>query len=311
MNQSHRFRGTGVALTTPFDAHKNIDLPAFAKLLTHTRKSVDFWVIHGTTGEAVTTSFQEKQKLLGFMEEHNPGELPIVFGLGGNYTAKIIEQIRKIATEAYTEGINAFLSASPSYNKPTQEGIFQHYTAIADASPKPIILYNVPSRTASNITAETTLRLAEHPNIIGIKEASGDMLQCIEIVRHKPDDFILLSGDDATTIPMISIGAEGVIGVTPNVFPVSFSRMVKSALDNKYEEANRHLHLWFPFFNAMFEEGNPVGIKALLSLIGIGTPAVRLPLVEASDALNEYFQMLLEKSSALKAQEGIISVTTN
>jgi 4-hydroxy-tetrahydrodipicolinate synthase len=279
------FRGTGIALVTPFDENKNVDFAALKNLLVHTQDHVEFWVVHGTTGEAATTTRQEKREIFDFIAENNPKKLPLVYGLAWNDTRQLIELIGK----SNLEGVSAILSASPSYNKPTQEGIYQHYMAMADASPKPIILYNVPSRTASNISAKTTLRLAQHPNIIGTKEASGDMTQCIEILRDKPKDFMVFSGDDALTLPLISLGADGVIGVIPNAYPKEFGNLTRAALQGDYKTANEYLHQLFPIFEHLFVESNPSGIKEILSLMGIIKPDVRLPLLNASTELSKKF----------------------
>ena len=280
------FRGTGIALVTPFDENKNVDFDALKKLLEHTQDHVEFWVVHGTTGEAATTTRQEKREIFDFVAENNPKKLPLVYGLAWNDTRQLIELLGK----SNLEGVSAILSASPSYNKPTQEGIYRHYMEVADASPKPIILYNVPSRTASNIDAKTTLRLAEHPNIIGTKEASGDMTQCIEILRNKPKDFVVLSGDDALTLPLISLGADGVIGVIPNAYPKEFGNLTRAALKGDYKTANEYLHQLFPLFAHLFVESNPVGIKEILTLLGITKPNVRLPLLNASKELSKKFE---------------------
>ena len=290
------FKGTGIALVTPFDENKKIDFEALKKLLLHTQDHVEFWVVHGTTGEAATTTRQEKREIFDFIAENNPRKLPLVYGLAWNDTRQLIELIGK----SNLEGVSALLSASPSYNKPTQEGIYRHYIEMANASPKPIILYNVPSRTASNIGAETTVRLAEHPNIIGIKEASGDMNQCIEILRNKPNDFVVLSGDDALTLPLISLGADGAIGVIPNAYPKEFGNLTRAALKGDYKTANEYLHQLFPFFQYLFVESNPVGIKGILSLMEIIKPDVRLPLLNASKKLSKNFTTTMKNIKDLE-----------
>lgn len=290
------FRGTGIALVTPFDENKKVDFGALKNLLVHTQDHVEFWVIHGTTGEAATTTRQEKQEIFDFIAANNPKKLPLVYGLAWNDTRQLIELIGK----SNLEGVSAILSASPSYNKPTQEGIYQHYMAMADASPKPIILYNVPSRTASNISAQTTLRLAQHPNIIGTKEASGDMNQCIEILRNRPKDFVVFSGDDALTLPLISLGADGVIGVIPNAYPKEFGNLTRAALQGDYKTANEYLHQLFPLFAHLFVESNPAGIKEILSLMGIMKPDVRLPLLNASKELSTAFDKEMKAMQKLQ-----------
>src|SRR5688572_25908548 len=211
-----KFYGTGVALVTPFDSTGAIDYKALKKLLAHTAKGVDYYVVMGTTGESVTVSSEEKKKVLEFVKANNSKGLPIVYGIGGNNTQNVLDTIK--ATNL--KGVDAILSVSPYYNKPSQEGIYQHFAAVADASPLPLILYNVPGRTGSNLTAETTLRLAQHKNIIGVKEASGNLEQCMKISKYMPKDFLLFSGDDLIIIPLYSIGGKGVISVLANAYLV-------------------------------------------------------------------------------------------
>lgn len=277
-----RFSGTGVALITPFTANTNIDLEALHRLLHYVSEGgVDYLVVMGTTGESATVSEAEKKEILTFVKAHNPKKLPVMYGLGSNHTREILEQIR------YTDwqGIDAVLSVSPYYNKPSQRGIYEHYTAIADACPVPVVLYNVPGRTQSNITAATTLKLAMHPNIIGIKEASGDLVQCMEIARHKPEDFLLISGDDLLTLPMVSFGAVGVISVLANAFPSVFTRMVNEALQHNLDASSKQLFRFLSINPLMYEEGNPVGLKQVLQTMGICQNYVRLPLAPASEQL--------------------------
>jgi 4-hydroxy-tetrahydrodipicolinate synthase len=207
----------------------------------------------------------------------------LVYGLGGNNTHEVTETI----ASTDLEGIAAVLSVSPYYNKPSQQGIYQHYVQVANACPVPVILYNVPGRTGSNMSAETTLRLAAHDNIIGIKEASGNLEQCMSIAKHKPADFLLISGDDLLTLPMITFGAVGVISVLANAFPKKFSHMVRLGLEYKFDQASKLLHDFVDINPLMYEEGNPVGVKVLLERFGVCTPAVRLPLVEASAGLKD------------------------
>jgi 4-hydroxy-tetrahydrodipicolinate synthase len=274
-------QGVGVALVTPFRPDGAVDYPALERLLAHTSPHVDFWVVHGTTGEAATTTRLEKNEIFDFVRRNNPRRLPLVYGLAWNDTRQLLELLEKTDYQ----GADAFLSAVPAYNKPSQEGLYRHFKALADAAPAPILLYNVPSRTACNMTAETTLRLAQHPNIIGIKEASGDLGQCLEILRHKPAHFQLLSGDDALTVPLISIGASGVIGVLPNAYPQIFSQMTHLALAGNYKEAAQKLYQIADILPLLFTEGNPTGIKAVLKLLNICETTVRLPLVEPTDKL--------------------------
>lgn len=286
------FKGTGVALVTPFKANKAIDFEGLDKVLKHTwanGKGVDYWVVQGTTGESATLSSKEKKEVLQFVKENNPQNLPIVFGIGGNNTQEVIDAIN----QADFEGISALLSVCPYYNKPTQNGLVAHFTAIADASPVRVILYNVPGRTVTNMKAETTLQLAEHDNIIATKEASCDLIQCMEIMRNKPKDFLLISGDDMHTIPLMSIGAEGVISVLANAFPEIFCQMVNAALQNDFKKASENLFKLLPINPLMYEESNPVGVKQALDLLGVCSAEVRLPLVSASEQLKSKLQKVI------------------
>ena len=280
----HTFRGTGVALVTPFTSNMAVDYEGLRKLLDFTIEGgVDYLVINGTTAESVTTTAAEKAEILAFIKKHVNGRLPLVYGLGGNNTQEILDTIENTDLT----GIAAILSVSPYYNKPSQQGIYQHYVQIANTCPVPVILYNVPGRTGSNVLAETTIRLAAHENIIGIKEASGNLEQCLYIAKHKPADFLLISGDDLLTLPMISFGAVGVISVLANAFPDKFSRMVRLGLEYKMNEAAALLYDFVNINPLMYEEGNPVGVKVLLERFGVCSPAVRLPLVEASAGLKD------------------------
>lgn len=278
-----KFSGTGVALVTPFDERGQIDFDALGKVLVHTATGVDYYVVLGTTGESVTTSPEEKAAILKFVKEHNPRSLPIVYGIGGNNTAHVLEEIR------HTDlmGVDAILSVSPYYNKPSQEGIVRHFTGIAEESPVPVILYNVPGRTSSNLTASTTLKLASHENIAGIKEASGMIDQCLLIARDKPTDFDLISGDDMLTLPILSIGGSGVISVLANAYPLVFNRMIAAFRGGNHEAAAREAQQLVGINSLMYEEGSPVGVKALLRELGVCGNHVRLPMVEASPGLRE------------------------
>ncbi len=275
--------GTGVALVTPFDEDKQVDFRGLKKLLAHTAKGVDYYVVMGTTGESATINKEEKKKVLSFVKENNSKKLPIVYGIGGNNTQEIIEAVK----ETDLRGVDAILSVSPYYNKPSQEGIFRHFKAIADESPVPIILYNVPGRTASNLTSETTLRLAKHPNIIGIKEASGNLEQCMKIVKEKPKGFMLISGDDMLTIPLYSIGAVGVISVLANAFPVIFKKIKEFSFSGNFSKASAEQFKLLEINGPMYEEGNPVGVKHVLKRMNICRNIVRLPLVSASESLQK------------------------
>jgi 4-hydroxy-tetrahydrodipicolinate synthase len=250
---------------------------------------IDYYVVNGTTGESATTNKHEKRALLKFILEHNPHKLPIVYGTGGYDTLDIIEHVQ----EMDWTGVAALLSVSPYYNRPSQKGIIAHYIAIADACPVPVILYNVPKRTGANMTAATTLELSKHDNIIGIKEASGDFGQIVDIVAGKPDDFLLISGDDMCTIPMISLGANGVISVLANAFPAEMSFMVNQALAGDYQGARSYLGKLGRINPLMYEESSPVGIKEVLKLMGICENYVRLPLVPPSSALTAAIKAML------------------
>lgn len=273
--------GTGVALVTPFTASHSIDFKGLKKLLNHTAKGVDYYVVMGTTGESATLTKKEKKEVLDFVKANNPKNLPIVYGIGGNNTAAVVEEI---ASTDLT-GVDALLSVSPYYNKPSQEGICQHFEAVATASPVPVILYNVPGRTSSNLSAATTLRLANHKNIIGTKEASGNLEQCAKIARDKPGDFLLISGDDMLTLPMYSIGGVGVISVLANAYPVAFKKMKEHAFAGNYKKAQAEFYKLVDINGHMYEEGNPVGLKHVLKLAGICDSFVRLPMVQPSEAL--------------------------
>jgi len=286
-----KYKGTGVALITPFDQHGAIDYKGLLNLLNYTADNgVDYWVVQGTTGESPTVTSKEKKKLLQFVIDHNPKKLPIVYGIGSNDTAQALETI----DHTNFEGIDAILSASPYYNKPTQAGIVRHYELIADASPVPVILYNVPGRTASNIRAETTLALANHANIIGIKEASGDIEQAMKIISATPKDFFLTSGDDMLTVSLMAIGAIGTISVLANGLPTIFSKLVNSCLENDFQTASNLAFGLLDINTMMYEESNPVGIKEVLSQRTICAHHVRLPLLPPSNELQEKIKNALE-----------------
>jgi len=276
-----KFKGTGVALVTPFRKDGSIDFTCFDKLIEKVIKGkVNYLVVLGTTGEAVTLSPDEKKAVIEFVLEVNDGRLPVVVGAGGYNTQEVVNFLREFEDLDKIDGI---LSVSPYYNKPSQEGIYEHYKIIADASPLPIILYNVPSRTGSNIEAETTLRLAkDFKNIVAIKEASGDFSQCMEIIKNKPRNFLVISGDDALTLPFIACGMDGVISVIANSFPRNFSRLVRIALDGDFEKARKLHYKLFPIIELLFTEGNPAGIKSALRIDDVCHDKLRLPLVNIS-----------------------------
>ncbi len=286
-----KIRGTGVAIVTPFNEDKTIDFPALRNLVEYLIKGgIDFLVVLGTTGESATLTSDERNQVLDFVIEVNNGRLPIVAGFGGNNTQAVINSIK---ARGDFSRIDAILSVAPYYNKPNQRGLYEHFIAIAEVSPVPVILYNVPGRTRSNISAETTLRLAEHANIMAIKEASGDFGQIMEIVRNKPGDFTVLSGDDAITLPLISIGVEGVISVVVMVYPEEMSQMVRLALEGKYAQARQLHYKILPMTNAIFEDGNPAGVKAALSIKGMIKNELRLPLVPVNERTYQKIKDLL------------------
>lgn len=279
-----KLTGTGVALVTPFNDQLQVDYQGLEQLLAHIADSqVRYLVVHGTTGEAATTTPEEQKEILAFIQAHNPKQLPLVLGFSGNNTQVVLQAI---ATTDW-QGIDAAMVASPYYNKPSQEGIYEHYKAVADACPVPVLLYNVPARTGSNIAATTTLRLGKHPNIIGVKEASGDLVQCIEIAQGKADDFLLISGEDMLTLPILAIGGSGVISTVANGFPKTMSRLVGLGLRGNFEAARPHVWSLSPACQFIGQAGNPVGTKQLLGALGICSPHVRLPLVTAPSTLAE------------------------
>ncbi|MEO7081026.1 MAG: 4-hydroxy-tetrahydrodipicolinate synthase [Flavobacteriales bacterium] len=294
----NRFRGLGVALVTPFRANGAIDHAALAKVIEHQiTGGIDFLVVMGTTGESATITTEEKKQLLAQVIEVVHNRVPIVFGIGGNNTAEVVEQMQAFEMD----GVDAILSVSPYYNKPTQEGIYQHYKALAQVSLRPIILYNVPGRTMSNITAETTLRLArDFKNIIGIKEASGNLDQVGLILKHRPKDFLVISGDDALTLPMITMGGDGVISVVGNGLPQEFGKLVHSALKGDFETARKeHLNL-IELITLLFVEGNPGGIKEVLKSLGLCDVHMRLPLVPVSEGTAKKIYQALADAEVVK-----------
>jgi 4-hydroxy-tetrahydrodipicolinate synthase len=287
-----KVKGTGVALVTPFQKNGEIDFEAFDRLLNYTQKEgVDYYVILGTTGESATLTTEEKKQVFQFAANKNQGRLPLVAGMGGNNTNQLLSDLKEYPLAEY----DAILSVSPYYNRPSQEGIFAHYKAVSKASPLPIILYNVPSRTGTNIEAETTLRLArECENIIGIKEASSQFEQFTKILSQKPQNFQVIAGDDALAVPMISIGAAGLISVLANSHPKECSEMVSSALNGDFTNAQK-LHLQLSsYIPLLFKESNPVGVKLMLALKGICEENVRLPLVNGSESLRSEIKNLFK-----------------
>ncbi|MHA8102123.1 4-hydroxy-tetrahydrodipicolinate synthase [Aquirufa nivalisilvae] len=294
MHTLPKFHGVAPALITPMQADRTIDWTALGKLVQYVSTGgVDYLVVQGTTGESVTTSADEKKKIIATVQESNSKNLPIVYGLGGNHTENLIAQIKQTSFD----GIDAILSVCPYYNKPSTRGVIQHYRAVADASPVPVILYNIPGRTGINLSPETILTLAEHPNIIGVKEASCIIEQCMEIAAHKPADFLLISGDDVQAVPIISIGGVGVMSVIANAFPHQFSQMIHSALAGDFAEARKSLGSFLAIDPYLYEEGNPVGVKKILALKGMIQAQVRMPLAEASEELGVKLNRIIQQEN--------------
>jgi len=291
MSVKSKFEGTGVAMVTPFKNDGAID---YSILEQHTdeliKHSIDYLVVLGTTAETPTLSKDEKIEIINVVKKAASGRVPIVVGAGGNCTSDVISWIDEIGTE----GIDAYLSVAPYYNKPSQMGMIQHFSAIAATSDLPILLYNVPGRTSSNIEANTVLQLASElgDRLIGIKEASGNFQQIMDIQKDKPEDFLLISGDDAITLPMISLGCNGVVSVIGNAIPSLFSAMVNDALEGNYTSAREKHFKLLPLINAIFKEGNPTGVKALMEIRGYGQNNLRLPLITATSALYDEIRQL-------------------
>lgn len=289
MNQ---LKGVGVALVTPFNADSSIDFASLERLIDYNiRGKADYFVTLGTTGEVATLWDEEQLEILAFTLEKVNGRLPVVVGIGGNDTAEIIEKMQHWPLQDAA----AILSVSPYYSKPSQEGLYQHYSAIAKASPKPIILYNVPGRTASNISAETTIRLAKDFNgkIIGTKEASGNMVQAMHLLKNRPADFLLISGDDHLTLPLLACGFDGVISVIANCSTAEFCQLVHMALAGNFIEARKFQAALLDKMDMCFVENNPAGVKAFLSEMGIIQNYLRLPLVPLSAHYHQQLKKLL------------------
>lgn len=279
------FKGTGVALITPMTSANKIDVEALEKLVNYQiDNGIDYLVVLGTTGESATLSRDEKELVKAKVLETNNGRLPVVLGLGGNDTHSIVQELK----QDRLEGFSAILSVSPYYNKPSQEGIYQHYKMIAKASPLPVILYNVPPRTGSNINPDTVLRLAsDFENIIGIKEAAGDFEQALELLKNKPEDFLVISGEDKLALPLVLAGGAGVISVIGQALPIAFAGMIRLGLSGDSKGAFDLFYKLSESIDLIFAEGNPSGIKAMLNGIGICGPQVRLPLIPATGQLRQ------------------------
>lgn len=285
--------GTGTALITPFKKDYSIDHEAIGRLVEHQiANGTDYFVVLGTTGESATLSASEKQDVIASIKNANAGRLPLVLGIGGNNTAEVSQHLQ----HADVHGFSAILSVSPYYNKPNQEGIYQHYKVLSQSTPLPMIIYNVPGRTGSNMTWETQCRIAELPNMVATKEASGNMEQVMQLMVRKPDDFLVISGDDALTLPMISVGASGVISVINHAYPKQFSGMVRAALSGNWQEA-RNLHeCCLEASIAIFADGSPGGIKEMLNEMGICETTVRQPLWPVNEAVAQRLRKLAIKA---------------
>ncbi len=288
-----RFKGMGVALVTPFKEDEIIDFDALAKIVEfQIRNGTDYLVVCGTTAETPTLTEEEKIAIKQFVIEVNNGRIPIVYGIAGNNTKQVVQTV----LDTDFTGIDGILSVTPYYNKPSQEGLYQHYAAIAKVAPRPVILYNVPGRTGVNMSAETTLRLAnDFPNICAIKEASGNFTQIDDIIKNKPEDFMVISGDDGITFPLITLGAVGVISVIGNAFPKEFSRMVRLALEGDYESARTIHHRFTELIELLFVEGNPAGVKSMLAVMGYTQNVLRLPLVPNTIKTYEKIRQVLNQ----------------
>ncbi|MEI9956027.1 MAG: 4-hydroxy-tetrahydrodipicolinate synthase [Ferruginibacter sp.] len=291
MNLRTTLRGTGVALVTPFKTNTEIDFDALGKLIDfNIDNGVEYVITLGTTGETPTLSKKEQIDIINYTYEKVKGRVPVVVGIGGNSTKDVIENLTTYPLEKAT----AVLSSSPYYNKPSQEGIYQHYKALAAASPKPILLYNVPGRTGSNMTAETTLRLAKEKNIAGMKEASGNMVQCMHILRDRPEDFLVVSGDDHIAMPLVACGMDGVISVIANCFPKDFSEMMRLSLKGDFAAARPLHYKCLEAIDLLFAENNPAGVKAFLFELGIIENVLRLPAVPLSEGIHQKVKAYLK-----------------
>lgn len=286
--------GTGVALVTPFKKDFSVDTEALSRIVNfQIDNGIDYLVVLGTTAENATLNQEEKELVINTVIDANKGRLPLVLGVGGNNTHKVVEELK---TRDFSNFV-AILSVSPYYNKPTQEGIYQHFKAVAEASPIPVILYNVPGRTASNMLPSTVLRLAnDFKNVVAIKEAAGDIVQAMKLIQGKPEGFLVISGDDMVTLPMVLAGGSGVISVIGEGFPKQFSDMVRLGLERKVDEAYKLHYLLAEAIDMIFEQGNPAGIKEVFKTLGLSENTVRLPLVnvnqDLADRLNKFVKSL-------------------
>jgi 4-hydroxy-tetrahydrodipicolinate synthase len=288
-----RFKGTGVAIVTPFKNDTSIDFNAFGRVINHIIKGgADYIVAMGTTGETSTLTRDEKQAIISYVTEIIDNRVPLVIGIGGNNTQEVINSIREFDLTS----VDAILSVAPYYNKPGQRGLFQHFKAIASVSPLPVIIYNVPGRTSSNISAETCIQLAhECENIIGVKEASGDIVQIMKIIKEKPENFLVISGDDMMTIPIIAAGGVGVISVLANAYPAECTELVSQALKSNFKAARDIQFKFLETIDLLFVDGNPAGVKAYLNLMNLCQNNLRLPLVPVSKPIFSRIQKNAEE----------------
>lgn len=286
--------GTGVALVTPFKKDFSVDVEALKRIVNYQiDNGIDYMVVLGTTGEPATLKKEEKELVIKTIMETNNGRLPLVLGVGGNNTAEVVEELK---TRDFT-GFTAVLSVSPYYNKPTQEGIYQHFKAIAEASPLPVILYNVPGRTASNVLPSTVIRLAnDFKNVVAIKEAAGDIVQAMKLIQGAPKGFLVISGDDMVTLPMVLAGGAGVISVIAEGFPKEFSKMVRLGLERKVDEAYELHYQIADSIDMIFEQGNPAGVKEIFKTLGLSENTVRLPLVNVNEDLAGRIEQFVKKT---------------
>ncbi|HEX4878023.1 MAG TPA: 4-hydroxy-tetrahydrodipicolinate synthase [Chitinophagaceae bacterium] len=299
MSLKEKFSGTGIAIVTPFQADGKIDWENFERLIEFwITGKVEYLVVLGTTGESATVHGAEKQEVFSFVAKQTAGRVPLVAGIGGNDTYEVTEGFRKFNLAGY----DAILSVSPYYNKPNQEGIFQHYKALDEATPLPIIMYNVPGRTGMNVTADTQLKVAhECKNIFATKEASGNFDQLNQLLKYKPEDFMVISGDDPITLPMIAMGADGVISVVANAYPFEFSEMVRLCLKGDFSRARKLHYKLTDIITSMFTEGSPAGVKAYLSEMGLCSNAFRLPVYSVSDKHLAKIKELIRLADAEKS----------
>src|SRR5690554_1445059 len=294
-----QFKGTGVALVTPFNHDGSIDENSLRNLVDYkVGNGTDFLVVQGTTGETATLTEEEKQSVLAIVIDQNKGRIPVVLGLADNNTSALVKAI----SEFENDGVDGFLSASPHYNKPSQSGIIAHFEVIAKVSKKPIILYNVPRRTSSNMTAETTLALSKVKNIVGVKKASGNMDQIMQILKNAPQDFAVLSGEDALAIPIAAISGHGVISIVANALPKEFSSMMNATFEGDLAKAKKHHFEMLDITNQFFAEGNPSGIKCCLDLLNICSDTVRLPLTTVTSNLRHQMEKELEGIELISKQ---------